>query len=695
MKKLLSILLALVMVFSLTAPALAAAPDNDLDPPLWRIWGYDSYEDMTDSEYSYWTEERYAEALANILAFMEANPAQTAQFRANAYTFYEEKYAGDWGTPQEFMTEWNETEEQFLTDMTVCQIWANLSAQEYVDAWAAQCAEQPERTAQFLAELPTWFAEEYYYYDSFDEYVEYRTCKEEAYLELFSDWNWLYTLQQEAEQAKRDFITAHGGVPGQINVMVNGKCVKFTDAAPEVAEGRTMVPFRAIFETLGAEISYEDGTIHAVLGDMALDLTIGSDTMTKTADGKTETVKMDCAPYVKGGRTYVPVRFIGEALGCDVQWDGYYNTAVITDLDALAEQIDKDFTIYNKLAAKSALTDKTQKSVGSGRADVTLFDTLNGDKTGKATYSYDLAASTAGASGKLEYDFSELWALIEGYIPMPLTDGTLLDPNADEYAEEYAQALEMVKSLMKGTLDVRVDLKKGKVYVSMPGLFEAMESYLEESGVQLPKDAWLSTSLGDGAELDELIGMLGQTTTIGKLLTATAGSAYFPAKNYDFILEAAEAFGKLYGDAKFKRQGSAYVLTLTKEDLVALAGDDSYAAGELDALSKFEYSLTVKDNGDVDVSAQCNVALSGDGLNLGDMVAISSKGSTRGGKTEATMEFHIKNVLKATVTIQETVSQTEKAPETTPPSDVLVLPLDGTLPGGTITSPDGPTQSQQ
>ena len=36
MKKLLSILLALVMVFALTVPALAAAPEADLDPPLWH-----------------------------------------------------------------------------------------------------------------------------------------------------------------------------------------------------------------------------------------------------------------------------------------------------------------------------------------------------------------------------------------------------------------------------------------------------------------------------------------------------------------------------------------------------------------------------------------------------------------------------------------------------------------------------------
>lgn len=570
---------------------------------------------------------------------------------------------------------------EFIPDTTAA---ADVAKQ----VWAEICAEQPEETALFLKEFPTWFAENYNGYASFEDYISKRgySCAEDAYQLLYFRWSLVY----EQEQAKNDFITSHGGVPGQLNVMVNGKYVKFPDAVPELTEGRTMVPFRAIFETLGAEISYDGGKIHATLGDTALDLTIGSDTMTKTSEGKTGTVKMDCAPYIKNGRTYVPVRFISEALGYDVQWDSYYQSAVITDLDALTAKIDKNFTIYNKLAAKSALTEKAQKSVGSGKADVTLFDSLNGDKTGKGTYSYDLTASTTGASGKLEYDFSDLWSLIEGYIPMPLDEAS---------AGDYAEALKLVKSLMKGSAEIRMDLEKGKVYLSMPGLFEAMGSYMEDAGVQIPKDAWLSTSLADSAELDDVTALLTQSPTIGKLLTTTADGASvsgtYSAGSYDNILEAAEAFSKLYGDAKFTRKGSANVLTLTKADLAALMEEDGYTSEDLDALSKFDFTLTVKDNGDVDVSFEARVAMAGSGISLGDFMDVSVKGTVRGGKTEETMEVHIKNVLKGTVKLQQTISETDKAPETTPPKDALVLPMDGSLPGGTITSPDGPTQSQQ
>lgn len=455
--------------------------------------------------------------------------------------------------------------------------------------------------------------------------------------DLFPGW------EKEQEQARNDFITAHGGTPGQINVMVNGKYLSFPAGKPAyIRDGATYVDAATLSKALGTDVSADD----------------------------------------KG---YASLRSSAQALGYDVQWDSYYNTAVITDLDALAEKIDKDFTIYNKLAAKSALTDKTQKSTGSGRADITLFDSLNGDKTGKATCSYDLAASAAGVSGKVEYDLTELWAFIKGYIPMPLDLAG---------ADEYAKQLEMLESLMKGKAEVRVDLEKGKVYFSMPGLFEAMASEMAAAGMQLTQNAWLSASL-NSEELAGLTGMMKEAPTLGKYFCSLYSMDGLGADSYDNILEAAELLAKLYGDAKFTRKGSAYVLTLTREDLAGilepLVGQDGYTGQDLDALTKFDFTLTVKDNGDVDVSYQARVALASSGLNLGDFVDVSVKGTVRGGKTEATMEFHIKNVLKATVTLQQTVTETDTPPEVTPPKDVLVLPIDGTL-GGVISSPDGPTQ---
>lgn len=44
--------------------------------------------------------------------------------------------------------------------------------------------------------------------------------------------------------------------PDGIAVQLDGKALSFTDAVPQAREGRTFLPFRAVFEAMGAEVSY-------------------------------------------------------------------------------------------------------------------------------------------------------------------------------------------------------------------------------------------------------------------------------------------------------------------------------------------------------------------------------------------------------------------------------------------------------
>ncbi|MCL6479925.1 MAG: copper amine oxidase N-terminal domain-containing protein, partial [Peptococcaceae bacterium] len=49
-------------------------------------------------------------------------------------------------------------------------------------------------------------------------------------------------------------------------------------------------------------------------------------------DGRTPGVKMDASPFIREGRTFVPVRFLGNALGLDdgrITWDGSTRTATL------------------------------------------------------------------------------------------------------------------------------------------------------------------------------------------------------------------------------------------------------------------------------------------------------------------------------------------------------------------------------
>lgn len=663
MKKLLALILSLVMVFALTAPALAAAPEADLDLPLWRIFGYDSYEELIRSytEDAYMTEKEaeadYAADVAYLLSFMETRPDETADFRKNAYDYYGEYYYQN-GTPEEYMAYWGETEEEFVLEMTVWQIFNVQRSERYIAQWAQLCQEQPERTARFLAELDSWFAEEYYFYDSFEEYCQYYPYVEMAYLDLFEDWNWDYEWELARERERNEFLTAHGGVPGQINVMVNGKCVPFSDAMPEVTNDRTMAPFRAVLEALGAEVSYNsDDDFRCAIGGFQYIFAVGSTAVKvrPTADNSAdvpqpEDIAMDCAPYIKNDRAYIPVRFISEALGYRVDWDEDYNTAVITDVEALTAEIDKDFTCYNRLM-NSQMPAKQSNYLFSGTADtdVTVFNTLDGDETFQFAFAYDLLFSDAGVSGVVDYDFSLLWELFQAYIPMPLVEGQ------DDY---YQQQLALLTTLLSGRIDVRVDAESQMAYFSVPALMPT---------------AWFKASLED-MDLEALIAQLSdRPSSVGELICRTVLDSYTdPVRYYDSALEGAGQLALLAGDEKFVPDGSARVLTLT--------ADDIHGAELLDdagiSFSTFTYTLRLEENDDLKTDGLFRIAVDSDGLALGDILECSVSGAKVGDKTQTTTRFHVRNMFKMTVKQELTVTPTEDAPTLTPPQGALILDVE-------------------
>ena len=103
---------------------------------------------------------------------------------------------------------------------------------------------------------------------------------------------------------------------GSNDFVVNNEVVNVEDAAPYVANDRTYVPFRALGEAIGAEVNWDNDarTVTYTLGKTEVVMTIGETTYTVNGEEKT----MDVAPEITNDRTYVPVRFVGEALGFKV-----------------------------------------------------------------------------------------------------------------------------------------------------------------------------------------------------------------------------------------------------------------------------------------------------------------------------------------------------------------------------------------
>ena len=114
---------------------------------------------------------------------------------------------------------------------------------------------------------------------------------------------------------------------GKKEILVNGKA-NLMDVAPFIdkASGRTLVPVRFISEFLGFEVVWDAQakTVNIKDPSKTIILTIGN----KTALINGKAYEIDVAPLIKDSRTFVPLRFISEAFGYQVNWDA--KTQIIT-----------------------------------------------------------------------------------------------------------------------------------------------------------------------------------------------------------------------------------------------------------------------------------------------------------------------------------------------------------------------------
>lgn len=117
------------------------------------------------------------------------------------------------------------------------------------------------------------------------------------------------------------------GDKNAITILVNGKEVK-TDSPAFIKDGRTMVPVRFISEALGLKVGWDQKTRTVTVGEgsSSMKLVIGSKAIVR-ADGKKTAI--DVAAMIKGGRTMVPIRAIGELSGAKVDWNGANRQVII------------------------------------------------------------------------------------------------------------------------------------------------------------------------------------------------------------------------------------------------------------------------------------------------------------------------------------------------------------------------------
>ena len=113
-----------------------------------------------------------------------------------------------------------------------------------------------------------------------------------------------------------------------ISIILNENKLSFTQS-PVIENGTTLVPMRAIFEAMGASVKW-DGTTQTVTSikdDTTISLTLNKETATVNDNS----IALAVPAKLINGNTMVPLRFVGESLGAEVNWDGASKTITIKE----------------------------------------------------------------------------------------------------------------------------------------------------------------------------------------------------------------------------------------------------------------------------------------------------------------------------------------------------------------------------
>lgn len=146
------------------------------------------------------------------------------------------------------------------------------------------------------------------------------------------------------------FLVPAFSVELPLRVVVNNVKVNFPDAQPYIdSNGRVQVPVRFVTEALGAEVSWNGTSKMVTIKRQGVTVTMKIGEKIINVNGRQKT--LDTKAVLISGRTFVPVRFVSEALGAKVSWDAQIRTAYIeldehTVVPEIPEPVNEGETKY-------------------------------------------------------------------------------------------------------------------------------------------------------------------------------------------------------------------------------------------------------------------------------------------------------------------------------------------------------------
>lgn len=146
-----------------------------------------------------------------------------------------------------------------------------------------------------------------------------------------SDYGWSgYSIQNANGSRAIEVLISGNTESPALSVTVNGNAVQWTDAEPFIDEnGRTMVPLRAVGDALGLTVDWDNTLREATFTNGTKTIYFPIDSTTARTSDG-QSIQMDTAAVIVNDRTYAPVRYLAEFFGFTVGWDGTTRTVSIT-----------------------------------------------------------------------------------------------------------------------------------------------------------------------------------------------------------------------------------------------------------------------------------------------------------------------------------------------------------------------------
>lgn len=315
-------------------------------------------------------------------------------------------------------------------------------------------------------------------------------------------------------------LSASAYADGDISVMYNGDYLEFTDAKPVIIDGRTLLPFRSVFEQMGAVVDYDNATRTAKASFGGNEITFSLDGKEIYSSASAEPVYvMDVPPAIVDGRTLVPVRAVAEAGGLTVNWDNNERTVVVVDKNGIRSTLEAACPDLAKLRALFGAEPMPYKQTEKTDVKVPVFS-LVGDE------SY-----TVKAESEITYDGTARYTVCNLKL-----DDTSFDDELKVVIAQFKTEAKIECIEMKDVFYFKTDL--------MEVLQSWNEGDAEMSAIAelIPADKWFKV---DAGELETFIsgsnnGVMSEA--MAEIINSDTGVMLADA----YLDEAAESFAKIF-----------------------------------------------------------------------------------------------------------------------------------------------------